>query len=308
MSGYGGYNLANFTNWYYKTDSNSVGIVARNLYSITLKRLEGVNDFEFRNAELKAITNPVTVKFKSNKDIGFIYDYHYRKIGESVESTPISNGVQMTANEEFTFTVNPVSQDDIDKYNIDVSTGYYMLYFRVKALSINEEVTIEMLPLYPNGLVLDGVDDHLINGNIPAFTDFTVIAKRTALDAPVNSAFLCKGLDFYNVIAILLEFKDNTGNYVSSFGDLTSDIELPESITYVTPTNYNGKAINKGNAIDKTGLCIGMYQDINFWKGVFYKLMLYPKTIPLLQINFLKNLMERDEIIDLNNPIFIKNE
>lgn len=39
---------------------------------------------------------------------------------------------------------------------------------------------------------------------------------------------------------------------------------------------------------------------------VFYKLILYPKTIPLLQINFLKNLMERDEIIDLNNKIFIQ--
>lgn len=41
---------------------------------------------------------------------------------------------------------------------------------------------------------------------------------------------------------------------------------------------------------------------------VFYKLILYPKTISLLEINFLKNLMEKDEIIDLNNPIFIKNE
>lgn len=45
-----------------------------------------------------------------------------------------------------------------------------------------------------------------------------------------------------------------------------------------------------------------------FANMVFYKLILYPKTIPLLQINFLKNLMEKDEIIDLTNPIFIKNE
>lgn len=41
---------------------------------------------------------------------------------------------------------------------------------------------------------------------------------------------------------------------------------------------------------------------------VFYKLILYPKTISLLEINFLKNLMEKDEIIDLTNPIFIKDE
>lgn len=43
-----------------------------------------------------------------------------------------------------------------------------------------------------------------------------------------------------------------------------------------------------------------------YWKGVFYKLMLYPKTIDILSINMLKNLFERDEIIDLNNPIFKK--
>jgi hypothetical protein len=34
--------------------------------------------------------------------------------------------------------------------------------------------------------------------------------------------------------------------------------------------------------------------------------MLYSKTLPLLQINYLKNLMEKDEIIDLNNKIFIQ--
>lgn len=44
----------------------------------------------------------------------------------------------------------------------------------------------------------------------------------------------------------------------------------------------------------------------NYWNGVFYKLMLYSKTLPLLQINYLKNLMEKDEIIDLNNKIFIQ--
>lgn len=82
---------------------------------------------------------------------------------------------------------------------------------------------------------------------------------------------------------------------------------MPKQITYMTPTNYNGKTINKGNAIDKTGLCVGMYQDINFWKGVFYKMMLYSKTIDQLSINMLKNLFEKDELIDVNNPIFKQN-
>ena len=40
---------------------------------------------------------------------------------------------------------------------------------------------------------------------------------------------------------------------------------------------------------------------------VIYKSIFYTKTISLLEINFLKNLMEKNEIIDINHPIFISN-
>lgn len=72
-----------------------------------------------------------------------------------------------------------------------------------------------------------------------------------------------------------------------------------------TTTNINGTTITKGNNPDSNGIDIGKFATY-YKKMVFYKLILYPKTIPLLQINFLKNLMERDEIIDLNNKIFIQ--
>jgi hypothetical protein len=36
--------------------------------------------------------------------------------------------------------------------------------------------------------------------------------------------------------------------------------------------------------------------------------MLYTKTIDQLSINMLKNLFERDELIDVTNPIFKKEE
>ena len=76
-------------------------------------------------------------------------------------------------------------------------------------------------------------------------------------------------------------------------------------IIYSTTTNINGTTITKGNNPDSNGIDIGKFATY-YKKMVFYKLILYPKTIPLLQINFLKNLMERDEIIDLNNKIFIQ--
>lgn len=75
----------------------------------------------------------------------------------------------------------------------------------------------------------------------------------------------------------------------------------------MTKTSVNGVATTFGTNPDIKGINFGD------WNGrrmsmVVYKSMLYPKTIPLLQINFLKNLMEKDEIIDLTNPIFIKDE
>lgn len=217
-------------------------------------------------------------------------------------------GLQQGQAIQFGFTDNVIYTAESDGvHEVDWSLSESRMYQELGCTFVGDcNITIEQVAQYQNGLVSDGVDDYLINTVIPAFTDFTVIAKRTPLEPAVNSAFLCKGLGYYNVIAFLLEFKDNSGDYVSSFGKLASDLELPESITYMTPTNYNGKTISKGNAIDKQGLCVGMYQDINFWKGVFYKMMLYSKTIDALSINMLKNLFAQDILIDVKNPIFKK--
>lgn len=68
-----------------------------------------------------------------------------------------------------------------------------------------------------------------------------------------------------------------------------------------------GLLLIRGENTDDSGITVAKFSN-GYTSMVFYKLILYPKTISLLEINFLKNLMEKDEIIDLNNPIFIKNE
>lgn len=467
-----GYNLGNFTtNWYYKTDSNSVSIVTRSPYSVTLRRLEGTNDFEFRNTELKSIASPVTVKFRPNKDIGFIYDYHYRKVGESGEGPVLSKGVKMIANEEFTFSVNPVSQDDIDKYNIDVSTGYYMLYFRLNTFAVDEEVTIEMLPveggkslaltnnnfaydkmsgyggysfksfndsqdswnirgdgtgveivsrdgysmtvkklvqnldwnisnneykyptilnkelpfkcksnknvgliwqlkyktegatadttvtllnqqltpnvplevslpyktqdeltelgavstsvyyllyfsntlleigeeytiemlpLYPNGLVFDGVDDYSENTSIPALADYTYICKRSILNIPTNGATLLKGSHKTNGGAFIADYGNK---WQFNFGQYNTIQGIVDGINWQTTNNFNGTPINKGNNTDDEGITVGRFSN-GYTNMVFYKLFLYPRTVNMLSINMVKNMMEEDGIIDLTSKLF----
>lgn len=310
MSGFGGYTLGKFTNsWSLSNNSNSISIVARNPYDITLKKLGENSDWEFNNTELKIISNPVSVKFKSDKNIRFTCDYHYYTVGGNSEGAPLGiTSKDLIANEDTIITISPISQENIDKYNIDINRGYYLIYFQLSlTLVVNEEVTIEMLPLHPNGLVYDGVSDFTNNKNIPILTDFTFIIKREILGLETNESMLViKGDKVYNNgigNAFILEHNNNGVNYVYSYGKLNQIKRDDSKIIYLTPKSYNGNLIIKGENGDNLGLILSRY-----WKGIIYKTILYSKTISLLEINFLKNLMEKDEIIDLNNPIFIQDE
>lgn len=168
------------------------------------------------------------------------------------------------------------------------------------------DITIEILPEYENGLAYDGVSDFTDNKNIPIFTDFTAIIKRVDLDAKNdNSTVMFRGNKIYESSignGFILDYCYNSKNYVYSYSKL-NQIERDDSkIIYLTPESYNGNPIIKGENEDNLGLVLGKY-----WKGIIYKTILYSKTISLLEINFLKNLMEKDEIIDINHPIFISN-
>lgn len=308
MSGYGGYNLSRFDKSWSSSSNTSIKVVQRNPYDITLKKLGGNSDWKFNNKELKVISNPVSVKFKSNKNIRVTCDYHYYPVGGNSEGTPLGiTSKYLIANKDAIITISPISQENIDKYNIDVNRGYYLIYFQLSStLAVNEEVTIEMLPLYPNGLVYDGVTDYSENANIPALDDFTAIMKRKWLKK--QGCPLIKGSKVYeggNRNALLFEW-DKAYNFVFYKRTDIIEGELPDNISFITPTNYNGNVITRGSEQDTNGICIAGDGNAGFANMVFYKLILYPKTIPLLQINFLKNLMERDEIIDLDNPIFKK--
>lgn len=168
------------------------------------------------------------------------------------------------------------------------------------------DITIEILPEYENCLAYDGVSDFTDNKNIPIFTDFTAIIKRIDLDAKNdNSAIMFKGNKIYESSignAFILDYCYNSKNYVYSYGEVNKIERDDSKIIYLTPKSYNGNPIIKGENRDNLGLVLGKY-----WKGIIYKTILYSKTISLLEINFLKNLMEKDEIIDINHPIFISN-
>ena len=101
----------------------------------------------------------------------------------------------------------------------------------------------------------DGVDDYLKSKNIfkEPLTDFTVICRREILKYRQWSIFARdSGTYPTSVSAFFFGYLDMpsyppTGEAVNSFSTINVlDIDTAESVSYMTPTNYNGMEINRG--------------------------------------------------------------
>lgn len=257
---------------YVKRDGALANIKEIPAFRVTVKGLEGNSKFVYKYLATKNATKESIVYLGNG-----IY-----KLPKSF--VPTDALLDLTTNSWIGFTITPMIEGE---------------------LVFDCDITIEILPEYENGLVYDGVSDFTDNKNIPIFTDFTAIIKRVDLDAKNdNSSVMFKGNKIYESgigNGFILDYHYNSKNYVYSYGKLNQIKRDDSKIIYLTPESYNGNPIIKGENGDNLELILGKY-----WKGIIYKTILYSKTISLLEINFLKNLMERDEIIDLNNPIFIQ--
>lgn len=308
MSGYGGYKFAKFDNeldWYLTPDNGYIDVVSRNGYSITLRNLSTSNyGWYFQNSTVKEfITKDIPFKVKANKSIRVYWDMHsYKSNGENFGY--VVNNITLNPNEDTSINLRHLTEEELTELDANKDRMYYLLWFDLSTLAVDEEVTIEMLPLYPNGLAYDGITDYSKNANIPVLTDYTYIYKRTIINIPTNAATLLKGADKTNGCAFIADYGNK---WQFNFGQYNIIQGIADGINWQTVNSFNGTSINKGENTDDSGITVAKFSN-GYTSMVFYKLILYPKTISLLEINFLKNLMEKDEIIDLNNPIFIKNE
>lgn len=313
MSGYEGYSFKSFNDsqsWNIRGDSTGVEIISRNGYSMTVKKLVQNLDWQIFNNEYRYPTildKEVPFKCKSNKNVGLIWQLKYKTEGATSDTTVTLINQQLTPNVPLEISLPYKTQDELTELGAVSTSVYYLLYFSNTLLEIGEEYTVEMLPLYPNGLVYDGVDDYSENISIPAFTDYTYIFKRTLLNKKYNSASVFKGsnqqsgggafiCDYNSVEPELMiqGYSFGAGLYANSLN--TNDI------VYGTKNSVNGQTITSGNNADTEGLTIGKWRA--YKQMVFYKLMLYPRTTDMLTINMIKNMMAEDGIIDIQGKLF----
>lgn len=179
------------------------------------------------------------------------------------------------------------------------------------------DITIEVLPEYENGLAYDGVSDFSQNTEIEVVEDFTFLVKGSLLKGLTGSGgcIARKGdkkhydTDGYAFIYCFDSPTESYRNSYYSFGKSfvpSKEIVAPPLIGYMTKTNVNGETTTFGTNSDIKGIIFGNWSS-GYMNMVIYKSIFYTKTISLLEINFLKNLMEKNEIIDINHPIFISN-
>lgn len=314
MSGYGGYSFKSFNDsqdsWNIRGDGTGVEIISRDGYSMTVKKLVQNLDWQISNNEYRyptVLNKELPFKCKSNKKVGLIWQLKYKTEGATSDTAITLINQQLTPNVPLEINLPYKTQDELTELGAVSTSVYYLLYFSNTTLEIGEEYTVEMLPLYPNGLVLDGVDDYSENASIPLLSDYTYIFKRTLLNKKYNSASIFKGsnkqsgrgafiCDYNSVEPDLLTqgFSFGAGLYVDSLN--------ADSIVYGTRGSVNGTEITAGSNTDTEGLTVGKWRA--YKEMVFYKLFLYPRTVNMLSINMVKNMMEEDGIIDLTSKLF----
>lgn len=312
MSGYNGYPVIFGANKTWKNKApegpNSyICTINANKYNITQILLSNAWTYSYikENGELTKYNKDVeSFKIKVTglkSEIPLRYSYL-----SSTDATVTSN---ITIKSDGTYELPKSFANDgslIDNYGW-IGFSFTRVSVDIPEIITDVNITIEILPEYKNGLVYDGVDDYSENASIPLFSDYTYIFKRTLLNRKYNSGSMFKGNNSqvgggaficdYNSVEPDLQIQG------FSFGrGITVDSLNTNSIVYGTRDSVNGTEIIAGSNTDTEGLTVGKWKA--YKEMVFYKLFLYPRTVNMLSINMVKNMMEEDGIIDLTSKLF----
>ena len=300
MSGYNGYPAVFGANKTYANlvpnDGNFILTSSHNIINVT--KFDTSYGLLYSHIKLDGKLTSRNIDYPSYKikvtGLGENFGLHYSYLKNPSDANLSAFGIGTDG----TYTIPKSFASDGSLINNNVWIGF--IFTGTAPESCN--VTIEVLPEYENGLVYDGVDDYSENTSIPAFTDYTYIIKYEDFNNPnTGSCIQRKGSIKAGGGAFVQDHIYRGTKYQYNFG-ISSNIHKDDSIAFCTRTNYNGTAIPSGNNTDDTGFTIGKFD--GYRKMVFYKEMLYPRTVNMLTINMIKNMMAEDGIIDIQGKLF----
>lgn len=301
MSGYNGYPVvfgANKT-WETYATYNFTSTINDNKLHITkvLNSNSLIFSYVKRNDELLNIKEIPSFKIKVTGLEGeskLLYFYLSEENAANITILTLENGVHKI----------PKSLIPTNALPNSTWIGFKITSIQEGVSSFDCDITLEILPEYPNGLCLDGITNYVECANVPAFTDYTYIIKFKDFDDNLyNSCVQYKGPYKQGGSAFVQDYIGTDYlKYQLSFGG-SNKISNTISVGFCTKTNYNGSTINSGTNSDGLGIVIGKWA--SYRKMIFYKEMLWSKSINnTYHINMLRNLINNGGIIDLNDSIF----
>ena len=278
-SGYGGGYLFNF-----------------NTIPVTVTKVSNTDDTLVISRDSTTDQSWVVNLGKQNKEFELYVDWEGTETPRKLIWSKTTEGVATTINTMILnkgWNIVPVVEDD-----------YTSIYLTQQSIG---QTTIKQKRIYHGGLVLDGIDDYIECNYIPVFTDYTFILRRELLNDVQWSCSMYKGTQKSGGGAFIVDYSSDQGNILGySFGTAKAgNVSKDLSTIYGTKTSVNGVEVVPGSQIDDVGITIGKWTA--YKQMIFYKMMLWSKTIDPLSIGMIRNLMEQDGIIDLGNKLFKKN-
>lgn len=222
MSGIGGYGFPDLNTWIKNT---AVVVDVINPNKVTLSNSSGTGGIR------QGFSENTTLKLHISNIDNDSHVLIYRMHGGGVDDELL-----YTITEEGDYVIDLIYNPD-DTYNMVLLSGL---------------ATFEQLPLYPNALVSDGVDDYCLVEGLPILTKengYTVIAKRkwftnqkiTALASKCSTTMGDDGaFQFEHVNGSANNFNTASFSSNSSILNLFTD-EI--SIVYQTLRDYNGQKV-----------------------------------------------------------------
>lgn len=162
MSSYGGYSFAKFDDiieWELFS-SDSIDIISRNGYSITLRTKGGESFWGFRNIQTKGFqSNNIPFKVRANKSITVMWDVYGNAISDGHFFGRTIMSTTLNPDQNTTISLKHMTEEELNKLGMNKDGMYYGIWFNLSTLAVDEEVTIEMLPLFEGAFVTDGIND-----------------------------------------------------------------------------------------------------------------------------------------------------
>lgn len=267
MSGIGGYNQ-NFNQWGY-------GNLSTATQTHTSYKIELSVPSTLKTANIYSNANSIGKE-------GDVYDFTLNIVGlKDGALLRITKGV-------VSGVIERIEKDGIYKIYQPIEAGWdqsRIYIFISNPNSIDLNITIEQLPLYPGALVFDGVDDYGTCNNFPILTKekgYTVVALRQWISMGEGIFGLVSNVkNWFNDGAFVLEYNSNnaTNKFVNrpvSFVNVNIEMDLPNNFTYQTSKSYKGVPITTGSFkgtnslfVGKLNNIIGNCSNVAIWELVF---------------------------------------